>query len=70
MGYTHLQSQQSQHLKYHWLQNFCNWRFCNCVNRHAMNKSYCDEVSENLTVFVTECIFVDYAIRERRGKQK
>ena len=34
-----------------------------------MNKSYCDEVSENLTVFVTECIFVDYAIREGRVKQ-
>ena len=34
-----------------------------------MNKSYDDEVSENLTTFVTECIFVGYAIRERRGKQ-
>ena len=34
-----------------------------------MNKSYCDEVSENLTPFVTKCIFVGYAIRERRGKQ-
>ena len=35
-----------------------------------MNKSYCDEVSENLTAFVTECIFVDYVVKERRGKQK
>ena len=34
-----------------------------------MNTSYYDEVSENLTTFVTECIFVSYAIRERRGKQ-
>ena len=34
-----------------------------------MSKSYDDEVSENLTTFVIECIFVGYAIRERRGKQ-
>ena len=34
-----------------------------------MNKSYCDKVSENLTAYVTECIFVGYTIRERRGKQ-
>ena len=34
-----------------------------------MNKSYCDEVSENLTPFITECIFVGFAIRERWGKQ-
>ena len=31
-----------------------------------MNKSYCDEVLENLTTFVT----VGYAIRERRDKQR
>ena len=31
-----------------------------------MNKSYCDEISEKLTKFVTERIFVDYTIRERR----
>ena len=37
--------------------------------RHAMNKIYCDEVSENLTTLVTWCIFVGYAIRERKGKQ-
>ena len=35
-----------------------------------MNKSYCDEVSETLTTFVTECIFVGYTIRGRKGKQK
>ena len=35
-----------------------------------MSKSSCDEVSENLTTFATECIFVGHAIRERRGKQK
>ena len=23
-----------------------------------MNKSYCDKISENLTTFITECIFV------------
>ena len=34
-----------------------------------MNKSYCDEVLENLTAYVTECIFVGYVIKERRGKQ-
>ena len=34
-----------------------------------MNKSYCNEIRENLTTFVTECIFVSYKIRERRGKQ-
>ena len=34
-----------------------------------MNKTYCDEVSENLAAFLTECIFVGYAIRERRGEQ-
>ena len=34
-----------------------------------MNKRYCDEILENVTTFVTECIFVGYAIRERRGKQ-
>ena len=34
-----------------------------------MNKSYCHEVSENITTFVTECIFLEYTIRERRGKQ-
>ena len=34
-----------------------------------MNTSYYDEVSENLTTFVTECIFEGYAIRERRGEQ-
>ena len=33
-----------------------------------MNKSYCDEVSQNLTTSVTECIFVGYT-RERRDKQ-
>ena len=33
-----------------------------------MNKSYCDEVSQNLTTSVTECIFVSYT-RERRDKQ-
>lgn len=32
-----------------------------------MNKSCCDEISENL--FVTECIFVGYTIREIRGIQ-
>ena len=34
-----------------------------------MNKSYCDEISENLTEFVTEGTFVGYTIKERRGKQ-
>ena len=34
-----------------------------------MNKSYCDEMWENLAPFLTECIFVGYTIRERRGKQ-
>ena len=34
-----------------------------------MNKSYCDEISENLTKFVTEGTFVGYTIKERRGKQ-
>ena len=28
----------------------------------AMNKAYCDEVLKNLTISVTECIFVGYAI--------
>ena len=32
----------------------------------AMNKSYCDEIWEKQTTFVTMC----YAIIERRGKQK
>ena len=35
---------------------------------HAMNKTYCDEILKNLTISVTECIFVGYAIR-RRSKQ-
>ena len=34
-----------------------------------MNKSYCDAISENLTKFVSKCIFVGYAIKERKGKQ-
>ena len=34
-----------------------------------MNTSYCEKVSENLTAFVTESIFVVYVIRERQGKQ-
>ena len=34
-----------------------------------MNKSYCDEIPEDLTKFVTECIFVGYTIKEGRGKQ-
>ena len=34
-----------------------------------MNKSYCDEVSENVAAFVTECTFVGYAVREARGKE-
>ena len=34
-----------------------------------MNKSYCDKISENLTTFVTECIFVGYTMRERKGNQ-
>ena len=34
----------------------------------AMNKAYCDEVLKNLTISVTECIFVGYAIWGR-GKQ-
>ena len=33
-------------------------------------KSYCGEISENITKFVTECIFVGDTIKkERRGKQ-
>ena len=34
-----------------------------------MNKSYCGKISENLTTFVTECIFVGYTMREQKGKQ-
>ena len=33
-----------------------------------MNKSYCD-MYQNVTKFVTECIFVGYTVRERKGKQ-
>ena len=36
------------------------------LNRYAMNESYCDEVSENLTTFLT----VGNAKKERRCKQK
>ena len=35
-----------------------------------MNRSYCDEVPENFTTFVTECIFADFDTRERRGKKQ
>ena len=34
-----------------------------------MNKSYCGEISENITRFVTECIFVGDTTKERKGKQ-
>ena len=34
-----------------------------------MNKSYCDEFSENLTTFVTKCISVGCTIKEKIGKQ-
>ena len=34
-----------------------------------MNKICCDKVSENLTTFVTECIFVGCTVKERRIKQ-
>ena len=33
-----------------------------------MNKIYNDEVSENLTTFVTAFIFVGYTTRERKRK--
>lgn len=35
---------------------------------HAVNKTYRDEVLKNLTISVTDCIFVGYGIRGR-GKQ-
>ena len=34
-----------------------------------MNKSYCGEISENITKFVTECIFLGDTVKEKRGKQ-
>ena len=34
-----------------------------------MNKSYCDEISENLYTFKTEFVFLGDTIRERRGQQ-
>ena len=34
-----------------------------------MSKSYHEEVSENLTAYVTECVFVGYKIRDTKGKQ-
>ena len=34
-----------------------------------MNKSYFSEISENVTIFVTESIFVEDTIKERRRKQ-
>ena len=34
-----------------------------------MNGSDCDKISENLTKFVTECIFVGDTIKEKSSKQ-
>ena len=34
-----------------------------------MNKNYCNEISQSITKFVTEWIFVGDTIKERRGKQ-
>ena len=34
-----------------------------------MNKSYFGEISENITKFVAECIFVSDTIKEKRCKQ-
>ena len=35
------------------------------MNKNAVDKNYLVEFSDNLAIFVTECIFVGYGVNER-----